>query len=216
MRTEAVRPYYDSLKSKPFSRAAKKIFDICCALFMLVLLSPLFLILALLIKIDSEGPVFFRQTRITRYGKEFWIFKFRTMVANAEKIGSQITGDNDARITKLGAKIRDYRLDEIPQLLNVLTGDMTFVGARPEVPRYVAAYTDEMYATLLMPAGITCEACLKYKDETEILAGTEEVDKAYVEKVLPGKMAINLRSLKDFNFFTDLAVMIKTVLAVMW
>lgn len=214
MQTEAVRPYYDSLKNKPFSRIAKRLFDICGSLFLLALLSPFFIIIAALIKLDSKGEIFFRQLRITQYGREFKIFKFRTMVSNAEKLGSQITGDNDARITRVGAKIRACRLDEIPQLINVLTGDMTFVGTRPEVPRFVVAYTDEMYATLLMPAGVTNETCILYKDEAEILAGAQDIDKTYIEQVLPGKMKYNLQSLTDFSFTNDIAVMIKTVQAV--
>lgn len=178
-------------------------------------LPEVFLVLAEWIKMDSKGPVFFRQERITQYGRVFRIFKFRTMVNNADKIGSQVTVGGDARITRVGAKIRKVRLDEIPQLINVLIGDMSFVGTRPEVKRYVDAYTDEMYATLLLPAGITSEASIRYKDEDEILAGAEDVDKAYIEQVLPDKMKYNLDEIKRFGFFREIGTMFRTVLAVL-
>ena len=169
-KNEAVRPYYEYLKKKQISLIFKRIFDIFVSIILLILLSPIFLALAIFIKIDSKGPVFFRQSRVTQYNKEFKIFKFRTMVNDAEKLGAQVTSQNDSRITKVGEKIRKYRLDEISQLINVLIGDMTFVGTRPEVRKYVDAYTDEMMATLLLPAGITSNASIEYKDEDEILS----------------------------------------------
>ena len=189
-------------------------FDIFGSLFLLAVLSPFFLIIALLIKLDSKGEVFFRQTRVTHYGREFRILKFRTMVSNAEELGSQITGDNDTRVTRVGSKLRACRLDEIPQLINILLGDMTFVGTRPEVPRFVAAYTDEMYATLLMPAGLTNEACIMYKDEAKILADSQDIDKAYIELVLPKKMEIDLQSFATFSLATDFKILAKTLFAV--
>ena len=215
MRTEAVRPYYRSLQKKAGSLLLKRLFDIVASFLMLLLLSPFFLILAIAIKIDSPGPVFYRQVRITQYGREFRIFKFRTMVNNADKIGSLVTVGNDSRITKVGSFIRACRLDEISQLINVLLGDMTFVGTRPEVPKYVAAYTPEMMATLLLPAGITSLASIRYKDEAEFLDKAEDVDKAYIEKVLPGKMQYNLEDLLQFSFWTDIKTMFRTVLAVL-
>lgn len=215
MRTEAVRPYYRSLQKKAGSLLLKRLFDIVASFLMLLLLSPFFLILAIAIKIDSPGPVFYRQVRITQYGREFRIFKFRTMVNNADKIGSLVTVGNDARITKVGSFIRACRLDEISQLINVLLGDMTFVGTRPEVPKYVNAYTPEMMATLLLPAGITSLASIRYKDEAELLDKAEDVDKAYIEKVLPGKMQYNLEDLLQFSFWTDIKTMFRTVLAVL-
>lgn len=214
MRNDAVREYYDILSRKSCSLLLKRIFDFVVAAVLLLLLSPVFLVLAVWIKLDSKGPVFFRQERVTQYGRVFRIFKFRTMVNHAEKIGSQVTVGNDVRITKVGAKIRKVRLDEIPQLINVLTGDMSFVGTRPEVKKYVAAYTDEMYATLLLPAGITSEASIRYKDEDEILAGAEEVDRAYIEQVLPEKMKYNLEEMKRFHFAREIGTMFRTVIAV--
>lgn len=215
MRTEAVRPYYRALQKKAGGLLLKRLFDIVASFLMLLLLSPFFLILAIAIKIDSPGPVFYRQVRITQYGREFRIFKFRTMVNNADKIGSLVTVGNDSRITKVGSFIRACRLDEISQLINVLLGDMTFVGTRPEVPKYVAAYTPEMMATLLLPAGITSLASIRYKDEAELLDKAEDVDKAYIEKVLPGKMQYNLEDLLQFSFWTDIKTMFRTVLAVL-
>lgn len=215
MQTDAVRPYYNILRKKRFSLTIKRLFDIIVSAVMLLILSPVFLILAIAIKLDSPGPVFYRQVRITQYGKEFRIFKFRTMVSNADQIGTQVTVDGDSRITRVGRMIRNCRLDEIGQLLNVLGGSMTFVGTRPEVPKYVAQYTPEMWATLLLPAGVTSEASIRYKDEASLLDGAENVDKVYVEQVLPGKMSYNLAELKKFHFFHDIHVMWNTVGAVL-
>lgn len=214
MRTSVVREYYDVLKKKRLSLVLKRIFDFIVALIMLIVLSPVFLILALMIKIDSRGPVFFRQERVTSYGRRFRIFKFRTMVNDAEKKGSQVTVGNDSRITKVGARIRKIRLDELPQLINVLLGDMSFVGTRPEVSRYVKEYSDEMFATLLLPAGITSEASIRYKDEDELLSGADDVDRVYVEKVLPEKMKYNLMAIKEFSFIGEIGLMFRTVGAV--
>ena len=215
MQNDAVREYYDILEKRTSSLAVKRLFDIVVSAILLIVVSPVLLILAIWITLDSQGPVFFRQARITQYGRVFRIFKFRTMVNNADKIGSQVTVGNDSRITKVGAKIRKLRLDELPQLINVLLGDMSFVGTRPEVKKYVDAYTDEMYATLLLPAGITSEASIRYKDEDELLAGAENVDKVYVEQVLPGKMKHNLEAVKKFSFVGEIATMFRTLVAVM-
>ena len=210
-----VKPYYDVLAKKKAGLLFKRIFDIAVSLIMLIILSPVFLILAVAIKLDSEGPVFYRQKRITQYGKEFRIFKFRTMVQNADKIGSLVTVGGDSRITRVGKLIRKCRLDEICQLIDVLRGTMTFVGTRPEVEKYLAAYTPEMLATLLLPAGITSLASIMYKDEDEILQGAEDTDKAYVETCLPGKMKYNLQAIKKFGFFYDIKIMFMTVFAVL-
>ena len=148
MKNEEVRKYYDILNKKRFSLILKRFFDIVMSMILLLILSPIFLVLAIWIKIDSQGPVFYRQERVTQYGKIFRIFKFRTMISNADQIGALVTTQNDTRITKVGEKIRKCRLDEIPQLINILIGDMSFVGTRPEVRKYVDAYTDEMKATL--------------------------------------------------------------------
>lgn len=209
-----VKKYYDILKRKPISLVFKRIFDIVLSLILLVVLSPVFVVLAVAIKLDSKGPVFYRQVRITTYGKPFRIFKFRTMVQNADKIGTQVTGGNDSRVTKVGKAIRKYRLDEISQLIDVLRGKMTFVGVRPEVPKYVKTYTPEMMATLLLPAGITSKASIFYKDEGKLLDSAEDIDKTYIETILPDKMYYNLKSLEEFSFFEDIKVMFMTLFAV--
>ena len=214
MQTEAVKPYYEILQEKQIGLIFKRSFDIVVSLIMLLILSPVFLVLAIAIKLDSKGPVFYRQVRVTQYGKEFRIFKFRTMVNNADKIGSQVTVGGDSRITRVGKVIRECRLDEIGQLLNILGGSMTFVGTRPEVPKYVEKYTPEMWATLLLPAGVTSEASIRYKDEAALLDAAEDVDATYIQDVLPGKMKYNLRSIQEYSFFKDIKTMFQTVFAV--
>ena len=214
MRTDEVRRYYDILKKKRVSLFFKRVFDVIVSLLMLILLSPIFLILAIAIKIDSRGPVFYRQVRVTQYGKRFRIFKFRSMVQNADK-GSQVTVGNDSRITRVGKLVRKCRLDEISQLIDVLRGTMTFVGTRPEVQKYVEQYTPEMMATLLLPAGVTSLASIYYKDEAELLDGAEDTDKVYVERVLPEKMYYNLKAIEEFSFWKDIGTMFKTVFAVL-
>ena len=213
MRNDKVKPYYELLKKRTGSLIMKRIFDIVMSLLLLMILSPVFLAVSIWIKLDSKGPVFFRQVRVTTYGKQFRIFKFRTMCENAEKKGSLVTVGNDSRITKVGEKIRHCRLDEIPQLLNVLAGDMTFVGTRPEVVKYVNAYSDEMYATLLLPAGITSVASIQYKDEDEILSKAKDPDDAYIHEVLPGKMKYNLASIENFSFLNEIKTMANTLKA---
>ena len=214
MRCEAIRPYYDILASKRRDLMIKSVFDRLVAAILLVVLSPIFLLLAVWIKLDSEGPVFFRQERVTQYGKSFRIYKFRTMVQNAEQLGTQVTSKDDMRVTSVGQALRKCRLDELPQLINILEGTMSFVGTRPEVPRYVAAYTDEMKATLLLPAGVTSVASIRYKDEDILLDAADDIDDCYIHNVLPAKMEWNLRSLKEFSFIGELKVMVETVLAV--
>lgn len=214
MKNDYVRKYYDILYAKRISLFAKRIFDIVFGVLILVILSPVFLVISIAIKLDSRGPIMFRQTRITQYGKNFRIFKFRTMVTNAEKIGTQVTTKNDSRITKVGKTLRKYRLDELPQLLNVITGDMSFVGTRPEVVKYVERYSQEMMAILLLPAGITSEASINYKDEEQLLASAIDADEKYINEVLPGKMKYNLESLENFSFFGDIRTMFRTVFAV--
>lgn len=215
MRTPEVAEYYRILKKKPLSLFLKRLFDILLSLILIVLLSPLMLFIVIWIKCDSRGPVMFRQVRITTAGKEFRIFKFRTMVVDAEKLGTQVTVGQDPRITRSGGFLRKLRLDELPQLFNVLAGDMSFVGTRPEVPHYVEQYTSEMWATLLLPAGITSEASIEYKDEDRLLEGAEDVDRVYVEEVLPEKMKYNLRYIKRFQVLRDFVIMVETVIAVL-
>lgn len=214
MRCDAVKPYYLILCKKKASIIAKRLFDAVVSLIMLAVLSPLFLILSIAIKLDSPGPVFFRQERITQYGKRFRIFKFRTMVVNAEQIGTQVTISNDMRVTKVGKLIRKCRLDEISQLIDILRGTMSFVGTRPEVQKYVSRYTPKMLATLLLPAGVTSEASIRFKDEERLLAGVDDVDEAYVSNVLPNKMDYNLWAVANFSFLRDIKTMIWTVFAV--
>lgn len=215
MQCEAVRPYYEVLSRHKAALLVKRIFDIVVSLVMLIILSPVFIILAIAIAADSRGGVFFRQTRVTAYGKEFRIFKFRTMVANAEQKGSQVTTSNDMRITRVGKLLRNCRLDEIPQLINILLGDMTFVGTRPEVVKYVEQYTPEMMATLLLPAGVTSEASIKYKDESRLLDAAQDVDQVYVEQVLPEKMKYNLEAIRKFSLCYEFKLLFQTVLAVL-
>ncbi|MBQ8882896.1 MAG: sugar transferase [Clostridia bacterium] len=215
MQIDEIRPYYEVLRKKWFSLLIKRIFDIIVSALMLIILSPVFLILAIAIKIDSRGPVFYRQTRITQYGKEFRIFKFRTMVSNADKIGTAVTVKGDSRITKVGKFIRKCRLDEISQLIDVFRGTMTFVGTRPEVKKYVDRYTPEMLATLLLPAGVTSDSAIYYKDEAELLDNSLNPDETYVREVLPGKMYYNLKAIKNFGFWREIGTMIKTVFAVL-
>lgn len=214
MQTEEVRPYYNYLKKKRGSLLLKRMFDLVVATVLLILLSPVLLVLSVMIAVDSKGGVFFRQERVTQYGRIFRIFKFRTMVSNADKIGTQVTIQNDSRITKIGEKLRKYRLDELPQLFNIILGDMTLVGTRPESIHYLKYYTPEMYATLLLPAGVTSEASIKYKDEAELLRDVEDADKVYIEKVLPEKMKYNLESVRTFGCIKEIGTMFKTVLAV--
>ena len=215
MRCEEVRPYWESLNRKRGQLVAKRIFDLFVATVLLILLAVPMLILAIWIKVDSEGPVFYRQERVTTYGKHFRIHKFRTMVSNADKIGTAVTVGNDSRITKVGLKLRGHRLDELPQLIDVLQGTMSFVGTRPEAVKYVEQYKPEYNATLLLPAGITSECSIRYKDEDKLLNTADDVDKTYVERVLPDKMKCILKSIRDYSLGQELKTMLRTVAAVM-
>lgn len=218
MQTEEVWSYYIVLRKQRFSLFIKRIFDFVMSSAMLVLLVPLFIFLAVWIKVDSEGPIFYRQKRVTQYGRIFEIYKFRTMVQNADRLGNLVTTKEDARITLAGKYLRGFRLDEIPQLINIWKGEMTFVGTRPEVPKYVKQYTKEMYATLLLPAGVTSEASIEFKDEDRtITEGMREglsVDEVYVERVLPSKMRWNLEGLKSYTLISEIVLLIRTVIAV--
>lgn len=215
MKNNEVKEYYEILKHKKFSLIIKRFFDFFAALILLIILSPIMLILAIMIKLESKGPVFYRQERITKYGKKFRIFKFRTMVQDADKKGALVTMGQDPRITKVGNKIRKCRLDELPQLLNVIKGEMSFVGTRPEVEKYVNEYSNEMRATLLMPAGISSRASIEYKDEDEIinkyLSKGEKIDDIYVKRILPEKMKWNLEYIKKFSIWEDIKICFKTV-----
>lgn len=215
MKTPEVRPYWEILNKKRGQLALKRAFDVTAGTALLLLLCPPMAVIAVMIKKDSEGPVFYRQERVTAYGKHFKIHKFRTMVYNADKIGTAVTVGNDSRITKVGSKLRGLRLDELPQVIDVIKGDMSFVGTRPEAVKYVEQYKPEYYATLLLPAGITSEASIKYKDEDKLLNNAEDVDRTYVEKILPEKMKWNLESIKKQSVIMDLFTMVKTVAKVL-
>lgn len=215
MRTPEVRPYWEVLRKRRWQLELKRVFDFTVALIMLFVVAIPMLIIAIAIKLDSPGPVFYKQERVTTYGKKFRIHKFRTMVNNADKIGTQVTVSNDSRVTKVGSLLRNYRLDELPQLIDVLFGDMSFVGTRPEVTKYVKKYQPVMFATLLLPAGITSEASIRYKDEYKLLDAADDVDKVYVETVLPVKMVWNLNSVERFSFFREILTMFRTVFAVL-
>ena len=216
--TEVVKKYRENIQKKKVSLFLKLFFDKVLALLLLIPLSPIILGIAIWIKLDSEGPVFYRQERITTYGRTLRIFKFRTMVKDADKMGAAVTQQNDPRISKVGCKLRKVRLDELPQLINVLIGDMCFVGVRPEVAKYVNRYTDEMNATLLLPAGITSPASIEYKDEDEVIekykGSGRSIDDIYVEEILPDKMKYNLKYIKEFSVINDIKIMIRTALAV--
>ena len=215
MRNDEVKPYYEVLKKKKISLILKRILDLVGGLILLIILAVPMVVIAVWIKLDSKGPVFYRQERITTYGKHFKIHKFRTMVNNADKIGTSVTVGNDSRITKVGAKLRGCRLDELPQVLDLISGDMSFVGTRPEAVKYVNKYKPEYMATLLLPTGITSEASIRYKDEAELLDAADDVDRVYVEEVLPGKMKYNLQSIKKFSFLGEIVTMFRTVFAVL-
>lgn len=214
MKNDEVRLYYEILKKKKMSLILKKVFDLVVGVIFLIVIAIPMAIIAVMIKLDSEGPVFYRQERVTIYGKHFKIHKFRTMVNDADKIGTAVTVGNDRRITKVGAKLRGSRLDELPQVLDLLSGNMSFVGTRPEAVKYVEKYKPEYMATLLLPAGITSEASIRYKDEAELLDLAEDVDRVYVEDVLPGKMKYNLDSIRKFSFIGEIVTMFRTVFAV--
>ena len=215
MKTPEVRPYWERLYKKRWQLGLKRAFDLTVAIIVLIITVIPMAVIAVAIKLDSKGPVFYRQERVTTYGKKFKIHKFRTMVSNADKIGTAVTVSGDSRITSVGKKLRNLRLDELPQVFDVISGDMSFVGTRPEAVRYVERYKPEFYATLLMPAGITSEASIRYKDEYSLLSAADDVDKVYIEKVLPAKMVWNLESVRRFRFLREILTMFRTVAAVL-
>ncbi len=192
----------------------KRLFDIVLASIGLLMLCPLFLLIAVLIKLDTPGPIFFRQTRVGRYGRLFYIFKFRTMAENCESKG-QLTVEQDSRITKRGRVLRRYKLDELPQLINVLTGDMSFVGPRPEVPYYCEKYPEELRKIVLsVRPGITDHASIKYKDESKLLSGSSDPEKTYVEEILPDKLQLYAKYVQTRSMLDDLRILITTLRAI--
>ena len=215
MKNEYTKQYVNLLNNSKFSLCVKRVFDVVVSFIILLLLSPFFLILAAAIKIDSKGPVFYRQIRVGRYNEDFKIFKFRTMVQDADKIGLPLTVGDDPRVTRVGHLIRKLRLDEFSQLLNVLNGTMSLVGPRPEVRKYVDAYTDEYMATLLIRPGITATSSIAFKDEDKILNSADNAEEVYVEKILPPKMKYNLEYMKNITLLNDIKIMFQTVGAVL-
>lgn len=214
MQNNAVKEYYEILNKKKVQLRIKRYFDVVASLILIVLLSPLMFLIAFMIKVSSPGSIIFRQIRVTQYGRKFYILKFRTMVENAQQLGTQVTTKGDQRVTKVGRILRKYRLDELPQLFNIYVGDMTFVGTRPEVPKYVEEYTEEMLATLLLPAGVTSMASIKYKDEEKLLEDSNDADDTYVYQILPEKMKYNLKSMRKFSFINDMDITIRTLIAI--
>lgn len=215
MRTDETAPYYEILAHKRRQLVLKRVFDLLISALLIVLLCPVMVVIGIAVRLTSPGEVIFRQIRVTTYGKRFHIYKFRTMVAGAPERGSQVTVSGDARITTIGKFLRKVRLDELPQLFNILRGDMSFVGTRPEVEKYVARYEPEMYATLLMPAGVTSTASIEYKDEERLLSGGRDVDETYVNEILPAKMKYNLQYMREFSIGKDMLILVRTVLAVL-
>ena len=215
IRIPEVKPYYDTLRGKRLSLFGKRTFDFCAALVLIVLLALPMAVIALWILIDDGRPVFYRQERVTAYGRVFRIHKFRTMVNNADKLGSAVTVGNDSRVTRVGSRLRHLRLDELPQIIDVLEGKMSIVGVRPEAVKYVKRYRPEYMATLLLPAGITSETSIRYKGEDRLLSAADDVDRVYVEEILPAKMRWNLKYIREFGFFGDIATMFRTVFAVL-
>lgn len=193
------------------SDISKRLFDLIGAVVGLVILSPILAVLAIWIKLDSEGPVFYRGVRVGRWGKPIRVYKFRTMVVNADKIGGPSTADDDPRLTKVGNRIRRYKLDELPQLINVLKGDMSFVGPRPEVQHYANMFTEEEKAILSVRPGITDWATLWNSDEGAILAGSADPEKTYMEKIRPEKIRLQLEYVRKRTFWTDIKIIVETL-----
>lgn len=214
LKNDEVKQYYDILSKKKVSLFFKRVIDVFFSLLLLIILSPVLIIIALVVKLTSSGPVFYKQERVTSYGRIFKIIKFRSMVVNADKMGTLVTVSGDKRLTKIGRFLRKTRLDETPQLINILMGQMSFVGTRPEVSHYVQKYSNEMLATLLMPAGVTSLASIKFKDEEKVLNAASDVDSVYINEILPQKMKYNLEYIKKFNVFYDIKLMVQTVFEV--
>lgn len=211
-RNDEVKIYYDILSNKKRSLILKRVIDVIFSVILIILLCIPMLVIALIIKISAtKGPVFYKQERVTKYGKHFMILKFRTMIVGSDQCGELLTKEGDERVTLIGRALRKYRLDELPQIFHVFTGKMSIVGTRPEVVKYVDRYSSVYYATLLLPAGITSFASIKYKDEDKLLKDGDDVDKIYMQKILPSKMRYNLKYIERFGLRRDLHLMFKTV-----
>lgn len=215
MKNREVLRYYEILQKKRGALVAKRIFDVVMSVILILLLFPFMVLIGIAVKVTSPGEVIFRQVRVTTYGRRFRIYKFRTMISGAPQKGTQVTISGDTRVTGIGHFLRKVRLDELPQLFNVLKGDMSFVGTRPEVEKYVEQYSDVMYATLLMPAGVTSTASIEYKEEERLLSEGEDVDETYVGQILPAKMEYNLKYIENYSFWGDIRILFRTVAAVL-
>lgn len=212
---DAVKEYYDILSHKKVSLFFKRLLDFLVSFILIVLFCWLFLVVAIAVKTTSKGKIIFKQQRVGKYGKCFNVLKFRTMVTDAEKLGRQITvGEKDPRVTSVGYFLRKFRFDELPQLINVLKGEMSFVGARPEVPHYVEKYTDEMMATLLLEPGITGTASIYFKDEASMLEIEPDPELCYINHILPKKMGMNLDYMKNLSVGYDIKIIFKTIFEV--
>lgn len=194
---------------------AKRIFDCLLSSIGLIIISPIFMLLSLLIALDSQGGIFYKQVRIGKNMRPFKLFKFRTMYANSDKKGLLTVGDNDNRITRVGYYLRKYKLDELPQLINVLIGDMSFVGPRPEVEKYVKLYNNEQQKVLSVKPGITDWASIRYVNESELLARSSEPEKTYINEIMPAKLAINLEYVKQNNLLIDIKIILHTFRAIL-
>lgn len=203
------------LKGKKATLVFKRLFDICASIGGLLVLALPFCMVAIIIKLTSKGPVYFRQERVGKNGKTFRIYKFRTMTVNAEAQGMQITVGADRRITKIGQILRKTKVDELPQLINVLKGEMSFVGPRPEVPRYVELYSDYQKNILKIKPGITELASIVYRDENEVLAQSEDPEKTYIEEIMPKKIELNMEYMQKMSFWYDIKLIFKTFAAVL-
>lgn len=192
----------------------KRLFDLVLSFFGLLFFSPILIITAILIKIDSKGPIFYKQVRVGKNNKDFKIFKFRTMHVNADKMGLLTVGGRDPRVTKIGYYLRKFKLDELPQLINVFIGEMSFVGPRPEVRKYVDLYTDEQLKVLLVKPGITDLASIEFRNENEILSQQDDPNKYYIDIIMPRKIEANMEAIKNQSFIFDIKVIFKTFLAI--
>ncbi|MBD7916135.1 sugar transferase [Clostridium sp. Sa3CUN1] len=194
------------------NKIIKRVFDFIVSLIGIIILSPIFIIVSIAIKVDSKGSILFLQKRVGQYGKEFNIYKFRTMVTDAEKLGKQITVGKDNRITRVGSFLRKFKIDELPQLFNVLKGDMSLVGPRPEVPKYVSLYNEEQRKVLDVRPGITDIASLRYKDENDILGKVDNPEEYYINVIMKDKLKLNLEYIEKNNVFFDIYLIIKTII----
>lgn len=189
----------------------KRIFDIVCSFFGLIVLSPLFIIISVLVETTSRGGVFYKQVRVGKDFKNFKILKFRSMRPDSDKKGLLTVGSKDNRVTKVGYFIRKFKIDELPQLINVLVGDMSFVGPRPEVPKYVEMYNEEQRRVLSVRPGITDYASIEYRNENDVLAKSDNPEQTYIDEVMPAKLSLNLKYINEMSFVLDLKLIFKTI-----